>query len=70
MEVLQELKKVKNPSTIINSYLRSYFSVPTVTAEAEARARAEEAREVAAVFEAKAEEIKSSEPEIKELKTW
>jgi hypothetical protein len=70
MEILQELKKIKNPSLLVNSYFKNYFSIPEITDKADAQAKADEAREIAAILDAKVEEIEKAEPEVKELKTW
>ena len=67
MEILQELKKIKNPSSLVNSYLKNYFSIPEVTDKVDAQTKADEAREIAAVFDAKVEELTKKEPEKKVL---
>jgi len=62
IEVLQELKKIKNSSTLINTYLRSYFSIASNLEKEELQVKAEEAKELAAVFEAKIEELNETNP--------
>ena len=63
IEVLQELKKIKNSSTLINTYLRSYFSIASNLEKEELQVKAEEAKELAAVFEAKIEELNETNPQ-------
>jgi predicted CopG family antitoxin len=67
VEVAVELSKVKNASDLINSYLKHYFEIPSIMDKTDAQAKAEEAREIAAAFEAKVEELTEKEPERKEV---
>lgn len=61
IEVVQELKKIKNKSALVNNYLRHYFEIPQNIGKEELKAKVEEAHEIAAVFESKIEEIDKKE---------
>lgn len=62
-DVALELQKIKNKSALINSYLRSYFGIPSNLELEDAKQKAEEAKEIAAVLEAKVEEIETKQEE-------
>lgn len=62
-DVLLELKKVKNSSALINSYLRHYLELPNINTINEAKAKSEELKEMAAVFDAKIEQMEVIEKE-------
>jgi hypothetical protein len=67
IELAAMLAKEKNKSYLINSYLRNYYGIKPTTDKQELRIKADEAREMAAVFEAKIDQIESTEPERKEV---
>jgi len=60
-EVLFLLKGIKNPSALVNSYLRNYFTIPDMK-KTELKEKAVEATEMAAILNAKVEEEKAKEP--------
>ena len=66
-EILLELKKIKNPSLLINAYLRNYFSIPQNLEKEDLKQKAVDAQVMADVFNAKVEELTEKEPERKEV---
>jgi hypothetical protein len=65
VEIIQELKKIKNPSTLVNSYLRNYFSLPQNLKEEELKQKSDEAKQQAAMIEAELDDLLKTKAERK-----
>ena len=65
LEVAIELSKIKNASTLVNSYLRNYFSLPQNLKEEELKQKSDEAKQQAAMIEAELDDLLKTKAERK-----